>query len=108
STKALQISKLYADITYSHRLRSNDISDTYIEIDSIESNNANIEMSLDSANNPSSENANTNESSKNKSSENRKIVESLDEKSNSKDINDKEDFDNYLQEWINILEEERQ
>ncbi|CAG8704527.1 10100_t:CDS:1, partial [Scutellospora calospora] len=68
-----------------------------IEIDYIESNNTNIEMFLDSTNNLSSENTNTNEFSKNKFSENRKIVESSDEELDSKDINDEEDFNNYLQ-----------
>ncbi|CAG8810918.1 19328_t:CDS:1, partial [Dentiscutata erythropus] len=111
--KVLQMSKLCTDIIYNYQSGAaytcdNNIFNTYIEICLTKPNDTDTNseaFDLNSINNLSSNNLNINESSENESLKNRKIldieseeiVEFLDKKLDSKDIDNKEDFDSYLQ-----------
>ncbi|CAG8707241.1 773_t:CDS:1 [Racocetra fulgida] len=82
-----------------------------MKIDSVEQTNTNIEP-VNSDNSDSINNSGSNvkivEFSENSEVlENIEIVESSDESENE-DISIEEGFDNYLQEWVEMLEEEKQ
>ncbi|CAG8725283.1 16940_t:CDS:2 [Dentiscutata erythropus] len=78
---------------------------------SVELTNANTDIEICDSDSVNSSNSEDDKSLKNREiiepSENREIAEYLDDEADNKHMN-VEDFDDYLQEWVEMLEEERQ
>ncbi|CAG8506813.1 8729_t:CDS:2, partial [Scutellospora calospora] len=114
--KALRMSKLHADITYNHRKQPdlaidqmhtyNDIFEQQsTDIDPVEQTNIEISTLVSENKLSFSEDVEIEESSENVEME--EIDEFSDEEFDNELTDDEENFDTFLQEWLNMLEEER-